>query len=85
MQTRRTESQIISDMEAALRARRSKAIERALKKSSTYMKALVAARRAVFEVSTQPDWPMQESFSRDMLNVIQKEIGGLVESHDETP
>jgi len=79
---KRTEEQIVQDMENDLRKRRQKLIARQLVKVSGYMKRLKAAKSAL---AVCPDWPTEEPYAKKLLDVIELERSRLVESNDSAP
>ena len=82
---KRTEEQIVQDMENDLRKRRQKLIARQLVKVSGYMKRLKTAKAAVAALATCPDWPTEEPYAKKLLDVIELERSRLVESNDSAP
>jgi len=77
--SKRSEEQIVADLEDEIRARRKKFLLKSARKTSDYMKKLEAARKALKVLIVQPDWP-SEPYSVKLLEVIDMEVGAFVQA-----
>lgn len=77
--SKRSEEQILADMEDEVKARRKKLMLKSARKTSAYLKKLEAARKALKVLAVQPDWPA-EPYSVKLLEVIDMEVSAFVQA-----
>ena len=82
---KRTEEEIVSDLESELRKRKHKILSRHLVKSNAYMKSLERTRKVVVELATAADWPTEEPYTKKLLDLIEHERTRLLEANDTAP
>jgi hypothetical protein len=75
--TRRSEEEIVADMERSLRRRKAKLVLRETRKNSAYLRRLEAAKRAIDALRLEPDWPA-DPWSEKLVEAINTEIGSFV-------
>ena len=77
--TRKSEEQIVADLEAKLLAKKNKIAKRSLLKANSYVKTMERARKALQALRACPEWPSAiEPHTSDVLNLIELEVDRLV-------
>lgn len=81
---KRTEEQIVAEMEASLAKRKKKILLRISRKTNSYLKRLEAAKKALVALRGEPDW-LQDPYSEKLLQIIEAEIDTVVQASNPTP